>query len=112
MDSYTKISFATQLGVATNNLSEFMVVKLLLTLAKEKGISHINIFGLFLVIKCINESQTLHTYTLLPILDDIRRLLTSFTHVTFTHVWILLVQGFKKLNRGLDWILQFQVTQR
>jgi hypothetical protein len=36
LDDSTSTSFAANLGDATNNFNEFMVVKLLLTLAKKK----------------------------------------------------------------------------
>jgi ribonuclease HI len=88
LDASTKISFAAHLGEETNNYTEFMEVKLLISLEKEKEITHINIFrDYLLVIKCLNGSQSLHTYTLHPVLEDIRRLLTYFTHVSFSHVY-------------------------
>jgi hypothetical protein len=61
-----------------------MAVKLLLILTKEKGIFHINIFGdAQLAISCINGQQTLHTYTLQPLLEDIKRLISFFAHTSF-----------------------------
>jgi ribonuclease HI len=55
LDEDTIIFFATSLSEASNNFSEFMVVKLLFLLATERGISHINIYwDSMLVINCMN----------------------------------------------------------
>lgn len=116
-DESTSTSFAENLGKATNNFSEFMAVKLLLILPKEKGIPHINIYGnSMLVIRCLNGSQSLHNYTLHPVLKDIRKLLlfshTShlliFTGFLFSHTsHLLMFTGFgtrKQTNSPkLDW---------
>jgi hypothetical protein len=46
-----------------------MVIKLMLILAKEKGITYINLYGnSMLIIKCLNGNQSLHSYTLQPFL--------------------------------------------
>jgi ribonuclease HI len=45
LDESSSISFASHLGSATNNYNKFMAVKLLITLAIEKGITHLNIYG-------------------------------------------------------------------
>jgi hypothetical protein len=41
----TSTSFATTLGEASNKFNEFMELKLLIIISKEKGILHINIYG-------------------------------------------------------------------
>jgi ribonuclease HI len=88
LDEDSTISFATSLGEASNNFIEFMAIKLLILLAKERGISHLNIYGdSMLVINCVNGTQTLHKYTLQPLMDDVKRLLTFFSHISFTHVY-------------------------
>jgi ribonuclease HI len=71
----TSISFFACLGEATNNMSELMALNLLLLLAKEKNISHLNIYGdSSFVVNIINGTHILHNYTLRPaIFEEIKR---------------------------------------
>jgi hypothetical protein len=71
-------SFSAGLGEATNNFSELMALYLLLLLALEKNINHLNIYGdsLF-VIQVMKGTHFLHSYTLVPLLEEIKRLTAS-----------------------------------
>jgi hypothetical protein len=88
-DDSTSTYFVANLVDATIFFSEFMVIRLLLILSKEKGIFHINLYGeSVLVIKCLNGSKYLHSYTLQSFLEDIQRLLECFSHFRFSHVYM------------------------
>jgi ribonuclease HI len=82
------ISFSLGLGEATNNFSEFMALYLILLLALENNLNQLNIYGdsLF-VIQVMKGTHILHSYTLVPLLEEIRRLSARFTHITFSHVY-------------------------
>jgi ribonuclease HI len=103
---YSTFSFTASLSEATNNFSEFLALKLLVLLAKEKGISQPNIYGdSIFVINYMNGTHTLHNYTIQPMLDDIKRTLVSFSHITFSHVykeWNKEVDQLSKVGLDLD----------
>ena len=82
-------SLSTGLGEATNNFNELMALYLLLLLSLEKNINHLNIYGdsLF-VIQVMKGTYLLHSYTLAPLLEEIKRLTAGFTHISFSHVYM------------------------
>jgi ribonuclease HI len=92
------------LGEATNNFNEFMAIIFLLILAKERGITQLNIYGdLMLVINCLNGKHNIHNYTLHALLDDIKRLLYLFSYFSFTHVYRIWNKEADHLSKdGLD----------
>jgi ribonuclease HI len=97
-------SFSAGLGEATNNFSELMALYLLLLLALENNITHLNIYGdsLF-VIQVMKGTHILHSYTLVPLLEEIKRLSARFTHITFSHVYKNHNQQADQLSKvGLD----------
>jgi ribonuclease HI len=76
------------LGQGTNNYVELLTLKLLLLFAKEKEILHLQIFGDSMnVINWARKLQQCHNIFLLPILEDILRLLEYFDIVTISHVY-------------------------
>jgi hypothetical protein len=70
---------------------------------RKRSITHKIFVDSSLVINCINGKQSLHTFSLQPILEDIRRLLSSFHHATSTHVYRRWNQEADDLTKdGLD----------
>jgi hypothetical protein len=83
----SSISLEASLGEPTNNFNKFKGIIFLLILAKERGITQLNIFDdLVLVINCLNGKNNIHNYTLQPLLDYIKRLLYFLSLFTFTHL--------------------------
>jgi hypothetical protein len=77
------------LGQGTNNYVEILVLKLLLIYAIEKEIYHIQIFGDSMnVINWARKHQICHTIFLIPILDDIFRLLDAIDSLVISHVYM------------------------
>jgi hypothetical protein len=65
-----------------------MDLNLLLILAKEKYIQRINIFGdSMFAINFMNGTHILQNYTLQPIFEETKQDSSSFTHISFTHVY-------------------------
>jgi ribonuclease HI len=82
------LSFSTSLGEATNKFSELMTLYLLLLLDLEKNIRQLNIFGdSMLVIQVMKDTHILRSYSMFPILEEIKRYSAKFTHISFTHVY-------------------------
>jgi ribonuclease HI len=76
------------LGQGTNNYAELLTLKLLLLFAKEKDLLHLQIFGdSMIVINWARKLQQCHNIFLLPILEDILRLMEEFDTVTISHVY-------------------------
>jgi ribonuclease HI len=65
-----------------------MALKLVLTLAQEQGISQIQIYGdSLLVIQWMKGEFNLCNFTLQPLFHDILLLKSTFSHISFTHVY-------------------------
>jgi ribonuclease HI len=76
------------LGQGTNNYVELLTLKLLLLFTKEKEILHLQIYGDSMnVINWARKLQQCHNIFLLPILEDIFRLLEEFDTVVISHVY-------------------------
>jgi ribonuclease HI len=76
------------LGPGTNNYAELMSRKLLLLFAKEKNVNSLQIFGDSLnVINWVRKSQQCRNIHLLPILEEVQRLVGSFDTLTVHHVF-------------------------
>jgi ribonuclease HI len=76
------------LGPSTNNYAELMSLKLLLLFAKEKNVNSLHIFGDSLnVINWVWKSQQCHNIHLLPILEEVQRLVASFDTLVVHHVF-------------------------
>lgn len=83
-------------GLGSNNYVELMALKLLILFAVEKNIKKIQIFGDSLIImNWANKLQICHVMRLIPILEDIHRLITLFNDISFKHV-------FRELNKQAD----------
>jgi ribonuclease HI len=80
--------FLLGIGNETNNYYELLALKLVLLLALEKGISHIQIYGdSLLVIQWMKGDFSLHNFTLQPLFQDIMSNKSTFSHITFEHVY-------------------------
>jgi ribonuclease HI len=82
------LEFKAGLGRGTNNLAEFMALKLLIMLVAEKDVHNIQFFGDSLdVINWMNGSCELNNYVLRPIFHDIRLVCPSFDEISFVHIY-------------------------
>jgi ribonuclease HI len=76
------------LGQGSNNYAELMALKLLLTFAGEKGITHLQIFGdSMVVINWMRKTQLCHNINLSSILDEVFLIANIFTNLSFQHVY-------------------------
>jgi ribonuclease HI len=89
-----------------------MALKLVLRLAQEFGVSQIQIFGdSLLVIQWLCKETTLRNFTLQPLYDDVQLLMTTFSHISLSHIYRdknMIVDGLSKDGLGLDrgtWII-------
>jgi ribonuclease HI len=82
------IAFSAGLGEATNNYSELMALYLILLLALENNIRHLNIFGdSMFAIQVMKGTHFLRSYSLVPLLEEIKRCSTEFSHISFSHIY-------------------------
>lgn len=82
------ISFSARLGNGTNNFVKIMALKLLLTLAKDRRMDQIQVFGdSKVIINWINGIYHVKSLLLMPIKDMIDRLGHTFIHISITHVY-------------------------
>jgi hypothetical protein len=76
------------LGQGTNNYAELLTLKLLLLFAKEKDLRHLQIFGdSMFIVNWARKLQQCHNIFLLPILEDILRLMEEFDTMTIFHIY-------------------------
>ena len=76
------------MGIGTNNLAELYALKLLLILALDKHISKIQVFGdSLLVINWVIGKFRIHNLQLSQILQEVIRLINSFEHAEFKHIY-------------------------
>ena len=81
------ITFKTGLGIGTNNLAELCALKLLLTLALDKQISKIQLFGdSLLLINWVTGKFRIHNLQLAQILQEVIRLSDIFVQTYFKHI--------------------------
>jgi ribonuclease HI len=65
-----------------------MALKLVLMLAQEYGITHIQIFGdSLLVIQWMRKESILRNFTLQPLFYDVQSLQEGFSHISFSHIY-------------------------
>jgi hypothetical protein len=65
-----------------------MALKLVLKLAQESGVSHIQIYGdLLLVIQWMCKEITLRNFTLQPLFNDVQSLLSTFSLLIFNFLY-------------------------
>jgi ribonuclease HI len=82
-----RIYFEAGVGQGSNNFSELMALNLILFLALEHGVTHLQIYGdSFLAIKWRQE-WALRNFTLQPLFQDIWSLQSVFTHISFAHIY-------------------------
>jgi hypothetical protein len=75
------------LGSGSNNYTELMALKLLLTFVEEKGIISLQIFeDSMVVINWIRKSQMCHNIRLTPLLEEVFIILTSYINFFIRHV--------------------------
>jgi ribonuclease HI len=76
------------MGRGTNNYAELLALKLLLLFSREKEIHHIQIFGDSMnVINWARKHQICHNIFLIPILEDIFRMMDVFDSLVISHVY-------------------------
>jgi hypothetical protein len=75
LSMFHSISFKDGVGQASNNLCELMALKLVLMLAWEHGVTHIQIFGdSLLVIQWMKQELVLRNFMLQPLFLDVMSL--------------------------------------
>ena len=90
------ITFKAGLGVGTNNYAELFALKLFITLALDKQISNIQIFGdSLLVINWILGKFRSHNLHLAQLLQEVNRLIEFFEQDDFKHI-------YRKINTLAD----------
>lgn len=76
---------------------------LLLTLAREHGVSHLQIFrDSLLVIKCMRQEFALRNYTLQPLLLDVWYPDAAFSHIKFANIFMNRKAVADGLSKGMD----------
>jgi ribonuclease HI len=97
------LSFSTGLGEATNNYSELMALYLVLLLALEKNIRKLNIYGdSMFAIQVMKDTHILISYTLLPLLEEIKRCSAYFTH-SLLHMYTEIITKKQTSSPKLAW---------
>lgn len=82
------LKFRAGLVQGTNNYAELMAFKLHLTLASEKGITNLQIFGdSLLVMKWMRGENVMSKYLLQPLYDEIKGTISEFNLIFFQHVY-------------------------
>jgi ribonuclease HI len=77
-----------------------MALKLVLMLAQENGVSQIQIYGdSLLVIQWMKGEFNLHNFTLQPLFHDILLLKSTFSHISFMHVYMDMNYEADKLSK-------------
>jgi ribonuclease HI len=92
-----RVSFKIKMGLGsgTNNFAELMSLKLLL-FSKEKNVTSLQVFGdSQVVVKWVQNQQQCHNILLLPILEEVQRLVVSFDIFEIHHV-------FRERNMEVD----------
>ena len=81
-------SFRDGLGTGTNNFAKICALKILLTLAREKNIVKIHLFGdSQLVINWANGKFRLLNLELAQVLNEVNRLSDMFEHLVLKHIY-------------------------
>jgi ribonuclease HI len=76
------------LGAGTNNYAEIMALKLLLLFVVEKGCKTLQVFGdSMLIINWEKGVQRCHISHLVPIYEEVMRLINLFDTISFTHLY-------------------------
>jgi ribonuclease HI len=81
--------FKAGIGPSTrNNQSKLIALKLDMLLAKEKGLTHLQVMGdSQIVIKWMSEEVELRKILLQPFFRDTKHLQSTFIHITFDHIY-------------------------
>jgi len=83
-----------------------MTLKLALKLAQELGVTQLQIFGdSMLVIKWMHKEIGLRCFSLQPLYDEVHNLLTSFSYMSLSHIYMdmkRVVDGLSKVGVGMD----------
>jgi ribonuclease HI len=76
------------LGAGTNNYSEILALKILLLFVVEKGCKTLQVFGdSLLIINWVNIVQRCHITRLVPIFEEVMRIITAFDSISFSHIY-------------------------
>jgi ribonuclease HI len=82
------VSFKARIEHQSNNLCELIALKLFLQLTQEHNISQLQIFGdSLLVIKWLQKETSIINFTLLLLYDDIQTHMTTFSHISLSHIF-------------------------
>jgi ribonuclease HI len=107
------LKFRAGVGQGTNNYAKLMDLKLLLTLAGEKGITSLQIFeDSMLVIKWMRRGNSLSSYLLQPLFDELKGITCVFNFISFQRVYReknQIVDGLSKAGLQMafgQWFIQ------
>ena len=107
------LKFRAGMGQGTNNYAKLMDLKLLLTMASEKGITPLQIFGdSMVVIKWMKRGNSLSSYLLQPLFDELKGITCVFNFISFQHVYReknQIVDGLSKAGLHMafgQWFIQ------
>jgi len=88
------------LGEGTSNYAELLALKLLLLYALENDVKRKQIYGdSMVVINWANGSHDCHIMRLIPIYEEVQRLILLFDHIIFSHVYRELNWTADKLSK-------------
>ena len=88
LSPYRSIHFATGLGEASNNQAELAAVNILLRLTLELGVDRLQVAGdSLLVVDCLKMHKAPVDIFLLPLFEDIDRVRTHFSFLSFQHIF-------------------------
>jgi ribonuclease HI len=92
------------LGIATNNVAEYLALKLILERAVEMGIRNVEVFmDSKLVVEQMNGRWKINNQFLKMIFDEIQNLKLNFDYITFTHI-------YRDLNKTADKLANLSFT--
>ena len=78
----------SSLGAGSNNYSKIMALKLLLLFVVEKECKIVHVFGdSLLIINWVNRVQRCHISCLVPIFEEVMRIITTFDSISFSHIY-------------------------
>lgn len=112
MDNQVVVKKGVYLGVTTNNQAEYQALKLGLEEARGMGIRELHVYmDSLLVVNQMLGRFKVKNRDLWPIHDAIKQLVTSFTHITFTHIPRELNKiADGAVNEALDQALESQIS--
>jgi ribonuclease HI len=106
-----RVSFKIKMGLGSgiNNFAELISLKLLLLFCKEKNVTSLQVFGdSQVVVKWVQNQLQCHDILLLPILEEVQRLVVSFDIFEIHHVFRERNMVADQLSKEGMWFIQGQ----